>query len=226
MISKQSTFQIFPNFGRGVGVIENQFFPKFKIVQIILGGGRGQGQENYGLFPQFRTFFLWHPPYTQTMAHQLQLSNHPPSLMFVAKLSTSSNSTTAGPSRSYFQLIQPPSHTPTHQPTHPEQFNLELNEPKRKADKQQLDGIRHKRSLPKLSSTSPQECKNNHKQLLVVLALSKPFHLELLLCKKQSWYTQEMQSNYQLPASFPEFTWLALWPFWPCLRHFQEWSKN
>ena len=34
-----STFQIFPNFGRGGGVIENQFFPKFKIVHIILGGG-------------------------------------------------------------------------------------------------------------------------------------------------------------------------------------------
>ena len=33
-----STFQIFPNFGR-VGVIENQIFPKFKIVHIILGGG-------------------------------------------------------------------------------------------------------------------------------------------------------------------------------------------
>ena len=35
-----STFQIFPNFGRGGGgVIENQIFPKFKIVHIILGGG-------------------------------------------------------------------------------------------------------------------------------------------------------------------------------------------
>ena len=35
-ISKLSTFQIFPNFGGGgVGVIENHFFPKFKIVQII-----------------------------------------------------------------------------------------------------------------------------------------------------------------------------------------------
>ena len=33
-----STFQIFPNFGRGGGVIENQIFPKFKIVHIILGG--------------------------------------------------------------------------------------------------------------------------------------------------------------------------------------------
>ena len=36
-----STFQIFPNFGRGGGVIENQIFPKFKIVHIILGGGGG-----------------------------------------------------------------------------------------------------------------------------------------------------------------------------------------
>ena len=34
-----STFQIFPNFGQGGGVIENQIFPKFKIVHIILGGG-------------------------------------------------------------------------------------------------------------------------------------------------------------------------------------------
>ena len=56
-----STFQIFPNFGRGGGVIENQFFPKFKKVQNILGGG---GQENYGLFPQFVTFFFDGSPYT------------------------------------------------------------------------------------------------------------------------------------------------------------------
>ena len=34
------------------------FFSKFKIVQIILGGG---GQENYGLFPQFVTFFYGSP---------------------------------------------------------------------------------------------------------------------------------------------------------------------
>ena len=34
-----STFQIFPNFGLGGVVIENQIFPKFKIVHIILGGG-------------------------------------------------------------------------------------------------------------------------------------------------------------------------------------------
>ena len=54
-----STFQIFPNFSRGGGGIENQIFPKFKIVKIILGGG---GQENYGLFPQFATFFVWKAP--------------------------------------------------------------------------------------------------------------------------------------------------------------------
>ena len=54
-----STFQIFPNFGRGARVIENQIFPKFKIVHIILGGG---GHENYGLFPQFVRFFFWKAP--------------------------------------------------------------------------------------------------------------------------------------------------------------------
>ena len=57
-----STFQIFPNFGRGGGVIENQIFSKFKIVLIIRGGG---GQENYGLFPQFVTFLFWITPLTQ-----------------------------------------------------------------------------------------------------------------------------------------------------------------
>ena len=41
------------------GVIENQFFPKFKKIQNLLGGG---GQENYGLFPQFGTFFFWMAP--------------------------------------------------------------------------------------------------------------------------------------------------------------------
>ena len=51
-----STFQIFPNFGRGGGVIKNQIFPKFKIVHIIL--------ENYGLFPQFVTFHVWMAPLT------------------------------------------------------------------------------------------------------------------------------------------------------------------
>ena len=57
-----STFQIFPNFSRGGGFIENQIFPKFKIVHIILGGG---GQENYGLFPQFVTFPFWMAPLRQ-----------------------------------------------------------------------------------------------------------------------------------------------------------------
>ena len=49
-------FQFFPISveGGGGGIIENQFFPKFKIVQIILGGG----QENYGIFPQSGTFFV------------------------------------------------------------------------------------------------------------------------------------------------------------------------
>ena len=41
------------------GVIKYHFFPKFKIVHIILGGG---GQENYGLFPQFVTFSFWNAP--------------------------------------------------------------------------------------------------------------------------------------------------------------------
>ena len=57
-ISKSSTFQIFPNFGRGGGGgggIENQFFPKFKKVQIILGEGGGSRKlwtfsTNYGIF--------------------------------------------------------------------------------------------------------------------------------------------------------------------------------
>ena len=39
-----STFQIFPNFGRGGGVIENQIFPKFKKGPHYPGGG---GQENW-----------------------------------------------------------------------------------------------------------------------------------------------------------------------------------
>ena len=41
------------------GIIKYHFFPKFKIVHIILGGG---GQENYGLFPQFVTFSFWNAP--------------------------------------------------------------------------------------------------------------------------------------------------------------------
>ena len=43
----------------GGGGIKYHFFPKFKIVHIILGGG---GQENYGLFPQFGTFFFVNAP--------------------------------------------------------------------------------------------------------------------------------------------------------------------
>ena len=53
-ISKFSQFR-----SRG-GVIENQFFPKFKKVQIILG--EGGGQENYGLFPQIMVFFILNRP--------------------------------------------------------------------------------------------------------------------------------------------------------------------
>ena len=34
-------FKFFPFSVEGGGAIENQFFPKFKIVQIILGGGGG-----------------------------------------------------------------------------------------------------------------------------------------------------------------------------------------
>ena len=45
----------------GGGVIKYHFFPKFKIVHIILGGG---GHENYGLFPQFGTFSFGHAPLT------------------------------------------------------------------------------------------------------------------------------------------------------------------
>ena len=46
----------FSQFRSRGGVIENQFFPKFKKVQIILG--EGGGQENYGLFPQIMVFFI------------------------------------------------------------------------------------------------------------------------------------------------------------------------
>ena len=52
-------FKFFPISVEG-GVIENQIFPKFKIVHIILGGGGVQ--ENYGLFPQFVTFPFWIAP--------------------------------------------------------------------------------------------------------------------------------------------------------------------
>ena len=57
-ISKKSTFQIFPNFGRGggEGVIENQFFPKSKIVQIILGG---EGSRNLWTFSTISDIFCF-----------------------------------------------------------------------------------------------------------------------------------------------------------------------
>ena len=42
------------------GGIENQFFPKFKKVQIILG--EGGGQEIYGLFPQIMVFSILNRP--------------------------------------------------------------------------------------------------------------------------------------------------------------------
>ena len=50
-----STFQFFPKLGPRGGVIKSQFFPKFKIVHITLGGG---GQEYYGLFPNFGKFLI------------------------------------------------------------------------------------------------------------------------------------------------------------------------
>ena len=52
-----STFQIFPNFGRGV--IENQIFPKFKKVQIILGGLGVKKIMDF--FHNFGHFFVWLP---------------------------------------------------------------------------------------------------------------------------------------------------------------------
>ena len=55
MISKCQHFNFFPNLGlEGWGGIKYLFFPKFKLVHIILGVG---GQESYGLFPQFRDIF-------------------------------------------------------------------------------------------------------------------------------------------------------------------------
>ena len=50
--------KFFPISVEGGDVIENQFFPKLKKVQIIQGGG----QENYGLFPQIMVFFILNPP--------------------------------------------------------------------------------------------------------------------------------------------------------------------
>ena len=63
---------------RGGGVIENQFFPKFKIVQIILGGG---GHEICGLFPQFVTFFVRKAPLSNVFTIQLQFHNQDNSLI-------------------------------------------------------------------------------------------------------------------------------------------------
>ena len=50
-------FKFFPISVEGGGSSKINFFPKFKKVQIILGGC----QENYGLFPQFGTFFFMAP---------------------------------------------------------------------------------------------------------------------------------------------------------------------
>ena len=44
------------------GLIENQFFPKFKIVQIILGGG---GSRKLCTFSTIVTFFVWKAPLRQ-----------------------------------------------------------------------------------------------------------------------------------------------------------------
>ena len=46
------------------------FFPKFKIVHIILGVGGGL-QENYGLFPQFVTFHIWMTPLNNFWTYNL-----------------------------------------------------------------------------------------------------------------------------------------------------------
>ena len=54
-----STFQIFPNFGRGGGVHRKSNFSQ---IQNSPHYPRGGGQENYGLFPQFVTFPFWMAP--------------------------------------------------------------------------------------------------------------------------------------------------------------------
>ena len=56
-VIKTSTFQIFPNFGRGGGSSNLNFFPNSK--QSTLSQG---GQENYGLFPNFGTFLIMRAP--------------------------------------------------------------------------------------------------------------------------------------------------------------------
>ena len=55
MISKSSTIQIFPNFGQGGGHRKSIFSRIQNSPNYPRGGG---GQENYGLFPQFGTFFM------------------------------------------------------------------------------------------------------------------------------------------------------------------------
>ena len=53
-----STFKIFPNFGRGGGHRKSNFS---QIQNSPHYPGVG-GQENYGLFPQFVTFYVWKAP--------------------------------------------------------------------------------------------------------------------------------------------------------------------
>ena len=55
MISKMSTFQFFPNLGLKGGGIKYLFFPKFKLVHIILGGG---GKKVMDFFRNFGTFLV------------------------------------------------------------------------------------------------------------------------------------------------------------------------
>ena len=52
----------FPQFRSRGEVIENQIFPKFKIVHIILGGGA----RKLWTFPQFETFLVWKAPLSVT----------------------------------------------------------------------------------------------------------------------------------------------------------------
>ena len=55
-----STFQIFPNFGRGGGGHRKSNFSQIQNSPHYPRGGGGQ--ENYGLFPQFVTFPFWIAP--------------------------------------------------------------------------------------------------------------------------------------------------------------------
>ena len=52
----------FPNLVRGGR--GHQFSLEFKIVQVILGG---RGQDNYEIFAQFVTFFVWNASITYIM---------------------------------------------------------------------------------------------------------------------------------------------------------------